>query len=207
MKIQAYKCRFTGAVYQLDAKADYIKHLKDLRASMKSARKLARTKRAFNQWLTAEKEKIVHIDMVVPWILENQQKLMKFYNDIMPISWNGKWHLKSDEITKLTLKAHYRPHVPNSHACPHDGVTNWGNYDKSKPTGYPGFTGRIEGVTKRDNRHNSEYPSSALLKMIGIHTGTGSGINNNWGYSVELFLADWPGLSQEIMFNVLKGTK
>lgn len=206
MKIQVYKCRFTGGIFSLENKDNYILHLKELRKTMKADRKYKRTKQKFESWLAEEKEKITHIDMIVPWILENQKKLMNAHNDVKDSHWGGKFFLNTDEFTSIILKTSYNYNVSNSHSSPKVGVENWCNRNKDLPSGYPGFAGSIEGTLKRDLENSGRYPSSALLKMIGIHTGTGGGGNIGWRYDVKLFIADWPGLGKQLVVDRLKGT-
>ena len=209
MRITAYKCRFTGEIFELDQRKKYIKHLTELREDMRLQREYDSLKKNFKTWLAAEKEKLVHVDMICPWILENQKRLMKTFNALNKGRWGDKWHPITDEITELKLSVKFNPHVSNSHACPHNGVTNWCAKDPTKPTGYPGFHGRIDGKTKRAKKHMSQYPTGDLLNMIGIRHGTGGGGNESWGWGwgTELFLADWPELSQQLMFDKLKGDK
>jgi hypothetical protein len=207
MKVQVYKCRFTGTIFGFEDKPKYIKHLKKLRDEMKEQREYAKLRREFSTWLAAEKEKIVSIDMLTPWIQKNQKYLMKVFNTPGCSSWSvkDKWYPETDEIVEIKFDVRYSDHVSNSHSCPHNGVTNWGARNKNAPTGYPGFTGRVAGKTKRDKKHINHYPTGDLLKMIGIRPGTGGGGNKGWGWSTELFLADWPGLSQQVLVEKLQG--
>ena len=207
MRIEVYKCPFTGNIFEKKDKDKYIKHLEKLRANMKEDREYKKIKDKFDGWLAAEKEKITHIDMIVPWIIENQRYLMKAYNAVDPSSnWDGKFHPATDKFTKLKLTANYDPSVSNTHTCPHNGVTNWGGRVVGAPRGYPGWHGHIEGsFFRKKDKHR--YPISALFKLLRLNTGTGGGGNEEWGYSVEIFLADWPGLAQQLTFEKLRGTK
>lgn len=139
MRVEMYKCRFTGQLFELKDKKEYIKHLKEVRKQLKDAREEKRIRDTFDQWLKKEKETITHIDMIVPWILKNQRFLIKSYS---ALKYSGPWsHEKmypvSDEFVDLTLTASYDPLVSNSHSCPHNGVTNWGGMNKGAPRGYP----------------------------------------------------------------------
>lgn len=206
MKIEVYKCRFTGKLFELKQKKSYIKHLEELRKDMKAEREFARIRNTFAAWLAAEKEKIVHVDMIVPWILKNQRYLMKSCNALNVHAWSGdKFHPVTDEFTKMTLKATYNPLVSNTHTCPHNGVTNWGGRVPGAPHGYPGFRIEIAGCLKRHKKNMGSYPYSGVLKLIRIHTSCGGGGNENWSYSGEIFLADWPGLGQQLLVEKLKG--
>jgi len=207
MKIQVYKCRFTGAIFDFKDRNKYIKHLKDVRADMKAKRRDENIRLKFDKWLAKEKENIVHVDMIVPWILENQKYLMNAVNAIYRPTKYDKFYSAIDEITQLTTTFVYNKEISNSHSCPHNGVTNWGGRIKNAPRGYPGWSGYVNGVLKRDEKHMSSYPISSLFKLIRIHTGSGGGGNKNWGFHAEVFLADWPGLEQELTINKLKYNK
>lgn len=204
MKIQAYKCRFTGKVFELSQKDKYITHLKELRKEMNKKRKYASIKKIHYDWLAAEKEKIVHIDMIVPWILKNQKHLMEAFNALR-IDPSSKFYTKTDEFTSITLSAKYSTHVSNGWSRPHNGVKNWCGQHKDLPTGYPGFVGRMSGILKRDRKHGGQYPYGNLMRMIGINAECGGGGNESWVYDIKLFLADWPGLSQSVLFDTLNG--
>lgn len=107
--------------------------------------------------------------------------------------------------------------VSNSHDCPLNGVTNWGNRNADAPSSYPGWTGR---VWIRYNRLPDSSGSDGFENTL-THTGTGGfgsydgpwkaiasahhhayGHKNkksepnvySWDY--RFFAADWPGVSE-----------
>ena len=211
MKIVVNKCRYTGTLFESDT--DYTNHLAALRRERAADRKAANLRNTFFDWLKAEKELLISIDMVVPWILENQRTIMDACNaGIQPKRgslsfWNGRDKLyPTDKIVELKMvSARYSDSVSNTHSCPDDGVTNWGGQVKGAPRGYPGWQCRFEGKTERLQKHMGQYPSSRILNLVGVKTGTGGGGNESWGYDAEIFLSDWPQLSQELLFNKLKG--
>jgi hypothetical protein len=208
MKIEVYKCRFTGTLFELGQKKEYIKHLKELRKNMKADREYQRIRNTFDKWLAEEKEKIVHVDMIAPWLLKNQQYLMKSCNAMDCHAWlSDNFFPATDEFTKIEMTARYSPSVSNTHSCPHNGVTNWGGRVKGAPTGYPGFKINVSGTLKRAKKHMSAYPYSAIFKLVRIHATAGGGGNENWSYCGEIFLADWPGLGQQLLADKLRGTE
>ena len=126
----------------------------------------------------------------------------------------------------------HSPRISNTHSSPIDGVTNWGS-KPDKPTGYPGWTGRVW------IRYEQEYPtfSSDPFSATLTHPGTGGfgSYNGPWeqistayykrhGHKVaskfnrpavyswdyRFYQSDWPVLSDEInkleMFHKLAGT-
>lgn len=204
MRVQVRQCPFTGKIFEEHQLKKYVAHLAEVREGMKEKRKHNHLRKTFKEWLRKEKQKIVSIDMVVPWFLENQRTIMDAHNALGNVDWDGKFY-KTDKFTELSMTATYNNHVSNSHQCPDIGVTNWCAYDTTKTTGYPGFSGYVKGKLVRAKQHDSEYPYSGALKLVGIKTGSGGGGNSSWEYDCKLFLADWPGLSQQLLVNKLMG--
>jgi hypothetical protein len=216
VKIAVQKCRFTGKIFEMKDRAKYMAHLKELRAKMKTDRHLAKVNTDFASWLAEEKKKIIDVDMIIPWFLENQRYIMDANNAGI----HGSRHsshdkfYKDDKFENMTLKVDYRQSCSNSHTCPDNGVTNWCSKDNNLPTGYKGWHGHIGGSLKRLPRHNSSYPFSNALNIVGLKTGSGGGGNEHWSYDLNIFLDDWPGLQaavdimeQEQIVQRLKGKR
>jgi hypothetical protein len=206
MRIEVYKCRFTGQIFEKDSKSDYITHLKNLRERFKDKRKDHRIKQEFNSWFSKEKEKILSPDDIPQWILANQKHLMKVYNLIGTPRYvhKDKFYPKTDEITELKFSLAFDSKLSNTHSCPKGGVTNWGG-DPKLPRGYPGYGGRLYAKLKRDKKHMCQYPLGDFFTFFGISTGTGGGGNSDTSYDIEIFLADWPRLGEELIAKKLKG--
>lgn len=116
------------------------------------------------------------------------------------------------EFTEFSVR--WNPTVSNSHSCPHNGVTNWSpswNKDKTVPTSYPGWSGRVEWIVRWPKEWDGWYLGSDLFKgrRSRAHTGTGGGGGmryskkhgcdvQSFGYDFRLFAADWPGLARYI---------
>jgi hypothetical protein len=206
MRIQIRKCPFTGKTFEEKDIGKYIWHLKKLRDNMREERRLTQIKNSFTEWLKKEKEKIVAIDMIVPWILREQRHLMDGFNACGYSGWSKKdKFFETDEFRSIVLDIQWTPLASNSHNCPEGGVTNWCAQDKTKPAGYPGWSGNIGGSLKRAPGNNGSYPYGDFLEMIKIHRGTGGGGNEHWGYDVKLYATEWPGLAMEQTINRLKG--
>jgi len=218
MRVEVYKCRFTGLIFEKHERRKYINHLKELRKEMRDEREYRQISKNFWKWLHEEKLKITHVDQIVPWFLENQKTIMKAFKAGIHAkdyhSFSEKFYPDTDEFTKLTLKVgRFNKLISNSHRCPDNGTTNWCVNDPTLPKGYPGWNGRIDGVLKRLPKHNNDYPYSALVNLVGLKTGSGGGGNESWGYDVKIFLADWPGLEQQrfeeesdTMVGIIKGS-
>jgi hypothetical protein len=201
MKVVVNKCRFTGQLFEDDAK--YKKHLAKIRREMKRERQYEKVRTDFFDWLAAEKQKIVSLDMIAPWFLENQRYLMDASNaGVRPkhSNWFEPDKFYDDDVyTKFTLDGNFEQSLSNTHSCPDDGVTNWGGMDKNAPRGYIGWRCRTGGTLQRNAKHMAEYPYKMSLDLVGIKTGTGGGGNENWSYDASIFLADWPGLNDVVI--------
>lgn len=211
MKVEVYKCRFTGEIFEKKEKIKYVKHLKELRTEMKESRMHKRLCIEFHTWFEKEKESITHIKMIPEWFLKNQRMIMDACNaNVAPVkggsnSWADPFY-STDEFTKIEITdVRWSDTVSNSHSCPHNGVTNWGGQRPDAPRGYPGWRININGTLKRAKKHMSRYPYGLALNMVGIKTGTGGGGNTDFRYGAEIFIADWSGLQQQLVFEKLKG--
>lgn len=170
-------------------------------------------KDTFNQWLSNEKSKITNVDLVLPWFNNNQQTIMDAVNAGCRSnmhSFNAEY-VDNDRYTKLDMNVQFTPFCSNTHACPENGVSNWSS-DPTLPRHYKGWIGRLTGSMVDNKINKSRYPLSAAFDLVGIKTGGGGGSSTRFGYSVTLFLDDWPGLQkqvdemeQEKMVNILKG--
>ncbi len=199
MKIQVYKCRFTGKIFEMADVKKYKKHLKDLRKEQKEKRKLDNIKKTFATWLATERAKITNVEQIIPWFLKNQRHIMDAHNAGCKSyrTWDTDKFHEADNFTDLKLSVKFDRCVSNSHVCPDTGVTNWCGRDAG-PRGYSGFYGNINGVLQRDRKHNSAYPYGSALNLVGLKTGSGGGGNDHWSYEVSIFDADWPGLVETI---------
>jgi hypothetical protein len=208
MRVQVRKCPFTGELFEEKDKAKYIKHLVSLRENMREERKYDRICKTWKKWLVDEKAKIVSVHDIPNWFLANQRTIMNACNALM---FNSYYHknekfVKEDKFTKLEFQTcSYQHNASNSHQCPDSGVTNWCAKDKTKPIGYPGFTGYLTGSLDRPAKRMHRYPYTEALNIVGIKTGTGGGGNSDFGYGFTIFIDDWPGLKEEIVLKKLKG--
>ena len=77
----------------------------------------------------------------------------------------------NNKLIGLVFEVRYSKIVGNTHSCPINGVTNWALREEGKPTGYPGFHGR---VWLRFMNNQGSFGSNVLYKT-GLNTGTGGG--------------------------------
>lgn len=102
---------------------------------------------------------------------------------------------------------YWKEDLSNSHSSPRKGVQNFdrrADYNKGKPTGYPGWGGRITIKVKPPMSKHKKDPymhdgfGSSYFRRTSINTGSGGGGGNNknqyvsYSYDVKLFAADFP---------------
>lgn len=202
MKVTVNKCPYTGKLFEDDKK--YKAHLQKIRRERTAMRAEEKEKTEFAGWLAVEKEKIIHPNMIAPWMLENQDRLMVAANAFKLGTWStDKFFPLTDKFTKIELMVKYTPRVSNTHCAPKGKVTNW-HCKPDLPNGYPGWSGNVSGVLTREKKHMSAYPYSHILNLVGIHTGSGGGGNEHWGYGVSLFAEEWPAMAEAETFRLLK---
>jgi hypothetical protein len=208
-KIQCRRCPFTGKLFEESKIDKYILHLKTTRDEMRYERNLKGVKAGFSEWLKVEKLKLIHPDMVPEWFIANQRHIM----DAVNAGCRGKndhhydKFFADDVFQKVYLEKSpvFNLFTSNSHSCPDNGETNWCEQELFKPTGYPGWRGHIHGSLNRNKKHNSSYPYTSALKLVGIKTGGGGGGNERWAYDFTMFLADWPGF--EVEYRKIEGDR
>jgi hypothetical protein len=186
--VKAFQCPWTGRI--IETKKTYLKHLKELREHRMHARiRASRMSRAFNDLATQPSWS----DMIA-WVESNSHWFLARAKQRRGTMSHDRWPDPEDFWIRITyLKIQHSDSVSNSHNCPRGGVTNWSRRDPDKPTGYPGWSGRIEYQMS----HNLPGFSSDLMRGTGINTGSGGGIGGNrHGYSVELFDSDWPRITE-----------
>lgn len=195
MKVQAWKCPYTGKLFELEDRAKYIASRRKGRKEFLRQQEADNLRATWKAWLHEEKLKITRPEQIPAWFLKNQKKIMDASNAINGgHRWFNDTFVPEDEFTELKFsEPKFSERVSNTHCCPEGGVQNF-MCDDTKPRGYVGWTSYVNGTLVRPAKHNSSYPYSGALKLVGIHTGTGGGENINFGYDIKIFLDDWPGL-------------
>ena len=186
--IQAYKSDADGKVFE--HKADYSKHLRKLatkRREVKRAQNFERNREAF----------FTQMGQVASF-----QELEQFIKD----NWaffrhNGQRNASQKRISTkddvlIDLKLHdtftFNPKLSNSHNCPRRGVQNFdtrAEHNKGKPTGYPGWYGRITFSVTITSSFGSDY-----FNNTPICTGTGGGGDSRLSYDLKIWADDFPVL-------------
>lgn len=204
MKVQVYKCRFTKNIFE-DRKKFRL-HLKKLRKQQKEKRALNNMYKNRDRIFREMRESVKSIKELEQYIRDNWIEFCRNMNLYESTQWGGLRVLPEDKFPSLRnikIDVVYSNLVSNSHSCPFDGITNW-HRDKNLPVGYPGWTGRIEYEMDFGGQKNKISFGSGLFIKSGINTGTGGGGREKYSYDVRIYAADWPGLAQQISFNILK---
>lgn len=201
-KVTAYQCPSTKKVF-LERSA-YRKHLLKLRKNVNLQRKLRREAKQRSDELLNKITALSSIEDIAAFVVANYKKiLLNAIHDPRP---RDVEVIEAMVLKDFSLTVRYEQICSNSHSCPRDGVKNWGGDKPGAPRGYPGFYGRIEwkmpppAWKRGDGIHSYELPEA--LGRIGIHTGTGGGNGDRYGYDVRLFLSDFPALQETVNLDV-----
>lgn len=210
-QILVWQCPHTKKLFE-DQK-EYKSHLTKIARERRKIKHNNHIRATFFEWLTEERLKLDSIKDMSQWLLDNQRIIMDAANLIPCGNWAEDKFYDTDLFTKIDF-SHLRwgLETSNSHCCPKGGVTNWAGREMfadgtPKPKGYPGWSGRVDGSLKRLKKHMSNYPASGFFKLVGIHTGTGGGGNESFGWDVKIFAKEWPGPVAELTFNKLANIK
>jgi len=210
VQIVAYKCETTGKIFEHEA--DYLKLQRRLAREKAARDREMKLQNKLDSWFKEFRNRMMTPDQLRQEITENQEYFWalakrstfgfrsddwqrvgknKRKGEIMPmpvLTEFTEWHLNwSNEVS-------------NSHNCPTNGVTNWCHRDTTAPTSYPGWFGRIAWKVKWPEEWDGVYLGTDLFVGSCIHTGTGGGGAwkdgyQTFGYDVQIFAADWPGMS------------
>jgi hypothetical protein len=207
-KILVWKCPKTGKLYE--AKDKYVVHLKKLAKQNRVRRKFELDEAILDTWWNNFRDTEMSLEQLFKAIIENQNY---FWNDgasVNPYDWQNVGKAKKrkiampvPELVEFTQDVlRWSNEVSNTHSCPRNGVQNWGR-KLDKPTGYPGWTGRLAWKVKWPKEFQHYYLGGDLFDgpRSLIHTGTGGGggwVNGyqSFSYDVKIFADDWPGLSR-----------
>lgn len=227
-RVLVWKCPHSGKLFEDEKK--YKNHLSRLATQRREQRKIQIERSQAQAWWLEVQNTEMDINDLPKLIIANQKYFWAEARRSESWDWEKVGTKRNGvvmpvpelvEFTKFQLS--WSDSVSNTHACPHDGVTNWGGRTKladgsPAPHGYPGWRGRIEWRSKWPKEYQGCYPSGTLFKgkFVRIHTGTGGG--GGWkdgcqyhGYDVEIFASDWPGLARhrekQLMWDILKGKK
>jgi len=229
-KITVWKCDTTGKLFE--DKVKYSSHLRKIVKQRIIRRKLTVIETEADTWWAAAYEREMTVDQFKQFVIDNQIRFWAENVKRNDYSWDRIVNVRkgtSMPIPELleftTFDLSWNPTVSNSHSAPHNGKSNWGGREgDTVPRSYPGWSGRIEWIVKWPKEWDGFYPGSDLFKGQKTRTYTGSGGGGgmrhdkdhncniqSFGYSFNMFAADWPGMARVIGMNqmeeVLRGTR
>lgn len=203
--IQAYKSDADGKLFE--DKKKYQLHLRKLASARLAEKKVAQ--------MEAERELFIEKMGQVKSLTE----LNQFIKDNWRWFWaNGaksdfyRWNQKEaapfhEYVDVSIIDMHWKENLSNSHCSPRGGVQNFdtrADYNKGKPTGYPGWTGRINIKVKPPMSKHKKDPymhdgwGSSYFDNTTICTGGGGGGGGkdfkSYSYEVKLWAADFPAM-------------
>jgi hypothetical protein len=221
-QILVWKSDADGKLFE--DKTKYTAHLRKLARHRNAQRKLTIAEEAKDAVWAELYEREQSIDDWMQMVIDNQHL---FWSEAAlgdPYDWQnvGKklsrakdaGAMPSPRDLKITHRLRRSDSVSNSHSCPKDGVTNWGDRTPGAPRGYPGWCGQIEWLVEWPKEFDSVYLGSDLFSRGSFstgrqraHTGTGGGAGghfnkefNTWcqrpQYSFSIFASDWPGMAR-----------
>lgn len=189
----------------------------------KHLRKLAAARRAEKIVLQMEAERELFLDKMGQ--VKSVDELNQFVKDNWRWFWaNGaqhdfyRWGSNKNESAPFHEYHEVVIHglrfvekLSNSHNCPRKGVDNFdtrADYNKGKPTSYPGWLGHINikvkppmSKHKKDPYMHDGWGSSYFNRTI-INTGSGGGgggtVFKSYSYDVKLWAADFPVMYEEL---------
>lgn len=197
----AFRCPWTDKIFS--SKKSYVSHLKVLREDrIHQAIRNRIKQKQFDEFINQDT-----FEKVIEWIETHPEFFFDRVIHNGRVGWRDRReHLRDKFWIKITyLDVQWSDNVSNSHSCPRGGVTCWSSHEAKdgRPRGYPGWQGRIEFQLSHDLGFGSD-----VFRNVGIHTGTGGGINENrYGYDVKFFASDWPGLEKHRVFEILREEK
>jgi hypothetical protein len=205
--IQAYKSDADGKIFE--DKKKYQAHL----------RKLASARRAEKKVEQMEAERELFLEKM------GQVKSLAELNQFIKDNWRWFWangaqrefYMWSSnkgrtpdfhEFFDVRIRdLYWSESLSNSHSSPRKGVQNFdtrSDYNKGKPTGYPGWSGRIDIKVKPPMSKHKKDPymhdgwGSSYFERTTICTGGGGGGGGtefkSYSYEVKLWAADFPAM-------------
>jgi hypothetical protein len=225
IQIIAYKCEETGQIFE--DKAEYQRHYNRLQYRKKKAQEKQQQMAVADARWAAAYETEMSISEWPDFVIQNQEHFWREAARRRVSSTPGRvLDIEILEFTKFDVA--WSERVSNTHSSPHNGEENWFR-DPKKPIGYPGWTGRVEWVSRRHKNcpvSNSDLFDSGGVSRCRAYSGTGGGgtagnqykkyARDNYmlshsGYDFRIYADDWPGMHryhrEQQLFNTLRGVK
>jgi hypothetical protein len=190
MQIIAYKCPDTGDIFEF--KRDYDRHRRKFLAEKRKEENHQRVLQAFSNKLAKFRDTAQSSHDIENWIVDNSKFLMQRHAFVN--------HRKKTDLKcrVVNINVRYEKHIANTHSAPFDGVKNWSR-EKHLPMGYPGWYGQAEFYYDGDVDGFFSYP----FRKTGIYLGSGGGGSGRYRCEIIFWEADWPGLHEKRVFDIL----
>jgi hypothetical protein len=205
--IQAYKSDADGKIFE--DKKKYQAHLRKLATARRAEKKVEQMEAERELFLTkmGQVKSLAELNQFIKdnwrWFWANRAQ-REFY------MWSNNKGKTPDfhEFHDVSISGlFWKEDLSNSHSCPRKGVQNFdtrSDYNKGKPTGYPGWSGRIDIKVKPPMSKHKKNPymydgwGSSYFENTTINTGSGGGGGGDefksYSYDVKLWAADFPGM-------------
>ena len=209
--VQAYKSDHDGKLFE--DKTKYIKHLRSLAAKNLHQKRLKK--------MAPERVKVLELMGQVRSIDELNQFIKdnwKWFwaNGAKHESWRAAENPGVHEYVDVSISnVRWCEKLRNSHSAPRGGVQNFDTkspYNQGRPTGYPGWKGRLVIKVRPPMRKYRGKPcmddgwGSSYFSYTIIHTGSGGGGTGDncksYEYDVTLWAADFP-----VMYDIVRRTQ
>jgi hypothetical protein len=205
--IQAYKSDADGKIFE--DKGKYQAHLRKLASARRAEKKVEQMEAEREQFLE-KMGQVKSIDELNQFIKDNWKWFWAngAQHDFYRWSSNKGKAAEFHEYHEVAITDYYwKEDLSNSHSSPRKGVQNFdtrSEYNKGKPTGYPGWSGRIHIKVKPPMSKHKKDPymhdgwGSAYFSDTTINTGSGGGGGGkdfkSYAYEVKLWAADFPAM-------------
>jgi hypothetical protein len=200
-QVLVWKSDEDGKLFEIKSK--YTAHLRKLAEARMGKKKVAAAKAAREQFLIDMGNTVTSVASLEQFIQDNWSWFAA--NGASNNTWRGIPTSTRHKLVSISITAKWSNHVSNSHSCPRGGVTNWSSFNAAPgtPTGYPGWIGSIAftidaGVSGHKVPRKYDGFGPDYFENTALHTGSGGGGDNNqYGYELKLFAADFPRMTAE----------
>lgn len=209
--ITCYKSDADGKLFE--DKKKYQAHLRKLASARLAEKKLTQMEAERDAFLD-QMGQVKSVDELNQFIKDNWRWFWAngAQHDFYKWSSNKGKAAEFHEYHEVTIcDVYWKEDLSNSHSCPRGGVENFdtrADYNKGKPTGYPGWSGRINIKVKPPMSKHKKDPymhdgwGSSYFERTTINTGSGGGGGGkdfkSYSYDVKLFAADFPVMYEAV---------
>lgn len=188
-KVQAWQCKYTGKLFEIDNLSGYRLHLAQLARERKREKALAIAKAEYDDWFRTSRAGLNSVSEILEWFSQNVRRIAEYRLGYKVDKLFEVYNIRSGSVIN------YNKMVSNTHSAPHGKETNWGGKE-GKPRGYPGLRCNVAFDTR------GKCPVtfiSELLEYANIRPDCGgSGSSTDYQYGMTFWIEDWPGLQKDI---------